>query len=237
MVRTKARSVVDQQKPARKAGSAGKRQPAARGAPGDTPPARRTGAIRGEGSGTKPQMWAAQIRSVAGQVLEWAGTAAEVAVVMTKPLIKDPASRKAVAAAGRFLRDARETAGFSTDELARAIRLDDQKILELAESGKIAIPFEIILRIASLLARNDPIPFVMALSRGYAPGVWKAIEQVGVGRLLLQTAREHEFINIYRSRDSLRALSDREFAQLLGFVASAVDTTIGLVDGLKKDGK
>jgi hypothetical protein len=85
-----------------------------------------------------------------------------------------------------------------------------------------------------LLARNDPIPFVVALSRGYAPGVWKAFEQLGMGNLVMHTAREHEFINIYRSRDSLRTLSDAEFAHLLGFVGSAVDTTAGLIDGLKK---
>jgi transcriptional regulator with XRE-family HTH domain len=175
-----------------------------------------------------------QIRSVAGQVWDWAGIAAEIATGIAKPLVKNPASQKAVAAAGKFLRDARETAGISIDDLAQAIKLEDHTVLELAESGKVAIPFEIILRIASLLARNDPIPFVVALSRGYAPGVWKAFEQLGMGNLVMHTAREHEFINIYRSRDSLRTLSDAEFAHLLGFVGSAVDTTAGLIDGLKK---
>ncbi len=178
-----------------------------------------------------------QIRSVAGQVWDWAGMAAELAAGMTKPLAKNPASRKAVVAAGRFLHDARETAGISIDELARAVKLDDRTVLELAESGKVAIPFEIILRIASLLARNDPIPFVLALSRGYAPGVWKAIEQLGMGNLLLNTAREHEFITIYRARDSLRILSDAEFARLTRFVESAVDTTAGLIDDLKTPAK
>jgi transcriptional regulator with XRE-family HTH domain len=175
-----------------------------------------------------------QIRSVAGQVWDWAGIAAEIATGIAKPLVKNPASQKTVAAAGKFLRDARETAGISIDDLAQAIKLEDHTVLELAESGKVAIPFEIILRIASLLARNDPIPFVVALSRGYAPGVWKAFEQLGMGNLVMHTAREHEFINIYRSRDSLRTLSDAEFAHLLGFVGSAVDTTAGLIDGLKK---
>lgn len=175
-----------------------------------------------------------QIRSVAGQVWDWAGIAAELATSLTKPLVKSPASKKAVAAAGKFLHDARETAGLSIDELAQALKLEDHSVLELAERGKVAIPFEIILRIASLLARNDPIPFVVELSRGYAPGVWKAFEQLGMANLILHTAREHEFINIYRSRDALRTLSDAQFAHLLGFVGSAVDTTAGLIDDLNK---
>ena len=184
--------------------------------------------------GARPKQWASQIKTVADQVLGWAGTAAEMAVGVTKPLINDPSSRKAVEAAGSFLRDARETAGFTADELAEAVKLEDINILQMAESGKIALPFEVILRIASLLSRNDPIPFAMKLTRGYAPGVWSAFEQLGIGRLVVHAGREHEFINIYRSRDSVRALSDGEFAQLIKFISTAVDTTVGLIDDLKQ---
>ena len=173
--------------------------------------------------------------AVADQVMGWAGTAAEMAVGAAKPLINDPASRKAIEAAGTFLRDARETAGLSADELAQAVKLDDLNILEMAESGKIALPFEVILRIASLLSRNDPLPFAMNLTRGFAPGVWAAFEQIGLGRLVVHAGREHEFINIYRSRDAVRELSDGEFAHLINFVSSAVDMTIGLVNEVRVD--
>ena len=185
------------------------------------------------GLGAKIMQRASQMKSVADQVMGWAGTAAEMAVGAAKPLINDPASRKAVEAAGSFLRDARETAGLSADELAKAVKLDDLNVLAMAESGKIALPFEVILRIASLLSRNDPLPFAMNLTRGFAPGVWAAFEQLGIGRLVVHAGREHEFINIYRSRDAVRNLTDGEFAQLIGFVSSAVDATVGLVDDIR----
>ena len=188
------------------------------------------------GLGAKLMQRASQMKSMADQVMGWAGTAAEMAVGAAKPLINDPASRKAVEAAGSFLRDARETAGLSADELAQAVKLDDLNILKMAESGKIALPFEVILRIASLLSRNDPLPFAMNLTRGFAPGVWSAFEQLGLGRLVVHAGREHEFINIYRSRDAVRSLSDAEFAHLIAFVSAAVDMTVGLVDEIKGDG-
>jgi transcriptional regulator with XRE-family HTH domain len=191
----------------------------------------------GVGLGAKLLKRATQMKTVADQVMGWAGTAAEMAVGVAKPLISDPASRKAIEAAGSFLKDARETAGLSKDELAEAIKLDDLNVLALAESGKIALPFEVILRIASLLSRNDPLPFAMNLSRGFAPGVWAAFEQLGIGRLVVHAGREHEFINIYRSRDSVRNLTDGEFAQLIRFVSSAVDVTVDLVQEIRGDEK
>lgn len=187
----------------------------------------------GAGLGAKLLKRASQMKTVADQVMGWAGTAAEMAVGVAKPLINDPASRKAIEAAGSFLKDARETAGLSADELASAVKLDDLNVLTLAESGKIALPFEVILRIASLLSRNDPLPFAMNLTRGFAPGVWAAFEQLGIGRLVVHAGREHEFINIYRSRDAVRNLSDGEFAQLIRFVSSAVDVTVDLVHDIR----
>jgi hypothetical protein len=51
----------------------------------------------------------------------------------------------------------------------------------------------------------------------------------------VHAGREHEFINIYRSRDAVRELSDAEFAHLIKFVSSAVDMTVGLVDEISGD--
>ena len=49
-----------------------------------------------------------------------------------------------------------------------------------------ALPFEIILRLASVLGRNDPISFVMRFTRSYNPDVWKTLESLGIGRLALR---------------------------------------------------
>ncbi len=100
----------------------------------------------------------------------------------------------------------------SVSEVGKAIDLKDPALLELVENGKIALPFEIILRLASVLGRNDPISFVMRFTRSYNPDVWKTLESLGIGRLALQAGREREFANLYRANDAARRLSDEEFA-------------------------
>lgn len=168
-----------------------------------------------------PNRMTGRLRSMADRMMNWAGTAAEVAVGATAPLIKEPTRRSALEKAGSVLRDARETAGLTADDVAAALDFKDTNLLELAESGRIALPFEVILRLASLLSRNDPIPFVMNLTRIYNPGLWKIIEQLGIGRVALHVAREHEFINIYRSRDAARHMSDEEFQLVVKFTDAA----------------
>jgi hypothetical protein len=109
----------------------------------------------------------------------------------------------------------------SLDELGKAIDLNDPALLELVESGKIALPFEIILRLASVLGRNDPISFVMRFTRSYNPDAWRTLESLGIGRLAVQAGREREFANIYRASDAARRLSDEEFGEVLKFVQAA----------------
>ena len=169
-----------------------------------------------------------QVKSMAERVMDWAGTAAEVAVGATAPLIKEPARRAAMEKAGSVLRDARETAGLSATDVAAALNFSDSNVLDLAENGRIALSFEVILRLAALLARNDPIPFVMNLTRVYNPGLWKIIEQLGIGRLALHVGREREFINIYRAADSARHMSDAEFKRVLGFTDAAFKMAVEL---------
>ncbi len=84
-----------------------------------------------------------------------------------------------------------------------------------------ALPFEIILRLASVLGRNDPISFVMRFTRSYNPDVWKTLESLGIGRLAVQAGREREFANLYRASDAARRLSDEEFAEVLKFTQAA----------------
>lgn len=180
-------------------------------------------------AGLAPTRLTHQVRAMTERMMNWAGTAAEVAVGATAPLIKEPTRRAALEKAGEVLKDARETAGLTVHDVAAALDFSDTNLLDLAENGRIALPFEVILRLAALLARNDPVPFVMNLTRVYNPGLWKIIEQLGIGKLALHVGREREFINIYRSRDDARHLSDAEFKRVVHFTGDAFGAAVDLV--------
>jgi transcriptional regulator with XRE-family HTH domain len=173
---------------------------------------------------------------VADQLIGLVGSAASLSFGVGNALVKRPSHRRALQKAGAFLRDARETAGLTVNEVSSAIDLKDPQLLDLAESGKAALPFEVLLRLAALLARNDPVPFLMQLVRNYSPSVWKTLEQLGVASLVLHAGREHEFINVYRSRDAARRLSDEEFARVLAFTDAAFSMALDLVSDAKKMG-
>ncbi len=164
---------------------------------------------------------AQQVRSWTDTVLGVAGAAADVTLGAAKMMLPKPGQRAALEKAGAVLRRMRETAGMSVGEVGNAIDLKDPTLLELVENGKVALPFEIILRLASVLGRNDPISFVMRFTRSYNPDVWKTLESLGIGRLALQAGREREFANLYRASDAARRLSDEDFAEVLKFTQAA----------------
>ncbi len=164
---------------------------------------------------------AQQVRSWTDSVLGIAGAAADVSIGAAKAILVKPEQRAALAKAGTVLRGMREAAGLSLKEVGDAIDLKEPTLLELVENGKVALPFEIILRLASVLGRNDPISFVMRFTRSYNPEVWRTLENLGIGRFAVQAGREREFANIYRGSDSARALSDEDFNAVLGFVRAA----------------
>jgi transcriptional regulator with XRE-family HTH domain len=126
--------------------------------------------------------------------------------------------------AGDYMRELRELAGMTVDELADAIELRDQSLLEAVEAGTASLSFELILRLAAILARHDPIPFVSRMVRSYNPVLWQLLEDWGIGRLPAQLEREHQFVNILRSRDEARELSDKDFERVLEFTRSAFET-------------
>jgi len=128
--------------------------------------------------------------------------------------------------AGAYLREMREVAGLTRDELAEAIDLRDRSLLQGVESGTATLSFELVLRLAAVLARHDPVPFVSRLVRSSNPVLWQLLEDWGVGRLPLQLEREREFVNILRSQDGARALSDEDFERVLAFTRSAFDTAL-----------
>ena len=173
---------------------------------------------------------AKQVRSWSDSVLGIAGAAADVSIGAAKALLVRPEQRATLARAGSVLRSMRETAGLSLKEVGEAINLKDPTLLELVEGGKVALPFEVILRLASVLGRNDPISFVMRFTRSYNPDTWQTLERLGIGRLAVQAGREREFANIYRASDAARRLDDEEFTAVLAFVKAAFDLALTFHD-------
>ena len=164
---------------------------------------------------------AQQVRSWTDSVLGVAGAAADVTLGAAKLMLPKPGQRAALERSGAVLRRLREAAGLSLDEVGKAISLKDPTLLALVENGKVALPFEIILRLASVLGRNDPISFVMRFTRSYNPDAWRTLESLGIGRLAVQAGREREFANLYRASDAARHLTDEEFAEVLNFMQAA----------------
>ena len=173
---------------------------------------------------------AKQVRSWSDSALGIAGAAADVSIGAAKALLVRPEQRATLARAGSVLRSMREAAGLSLKEVGEAINLKDPTLLELVEGGKVALPFEVILRLASVLGRNDPISFVMRFTRSYNPDTWQTLERLGIGRLAVQAGREREFANVYRASDAARRLDDEEFTAVLAFVRAAFDLALTFHD-------
>lgn len=169
---------------------------------------------------------ARELRRWADTVLGIAASATDLSLNFVKAGARGPRQQAAVAQAGSMLRQAREAAGITTQELGRAIDLTDPQLLEQAEVGKVALPFEVILRLAGVLGRHDPVTFVMKLARSYYPQLWRALEDLGIGRLAVQAGRERELANLYRANDAARRLSDEDFGAVLGFVKAGFDMAV-----------
>jgi len=177
---------------------------------------------------------ARDLRSWTDFVLGIANNAADLSFRVASARLTKPEHKAAVEKAGGLFRDLRESAGLTLSDLGRAINLKDVSLLEHVEGGKVGLPFEIILRLAGVLGRNDPIPVVMKLTRTYNPKLWATLESLGIGRLAVQAGREREFANIYRSSDAARALSDEEFAAALKFVRASFEAALVFRDETAK---
>jgi len=180
---------------------------------------------------------AQQLRSWADSVLGIAAAAADITKGAAKMLLPKPGQRETLERTGAVLRRMREAAGLSVSEVGAAINLSDPALLELVENGKIVLPFEIILRLAAVLGRNDPISFVMRFTRSYNPEVWQTLEKLGIGRLALQVGREREFANLYRANDAARGLSDEHFSEVLKFTRAAFEMALAFRIGKENTGK
>ncbi|MBO9468708.1 XRE family transcriptional regulator [Endozoicomonas sp. G2_2] len=128
--------------------------------------------------------------------------------------------------AGEAIQDARQTAGLSRDDLARALDLEDKTVLQAMEQGSATVSFDMILRLTSLLARNDPIPFLIQLVRGFNPRLWALAEDWGVGRLPTMVERDRKWINIYRGNEAARQLPEADFDEVIAFCESALTMAV-----------
>ena len=164
---------------------------------------------------------AKQLQAWTGSILGGMGTATDVAITLAQSRAQKPGPKAAVDKAAALLRDLRQTAGLTIDDLGRALELEDPSFMGLVESGKVGLPFDLILRLAAVLGRNDPVGFILQMTRSYNPKTWQTLEALGVGKLLVQAGREREFANIYRSNDAARGLSDKDFATALKFSDAA----------------
>jgi len=173
---------------------------------------------------------------VAGQTLDVARTTATLTAMFGESWLKsavmktfEPERLEAMADAGHFLRDARETAGLSLRELTDALGVKDDNLLEDIESGERVMPLELVFRSASLIARHDPIPFLIKFMRTYNPALGETLEQWGILALPMQYERERRWINLYRQHDSLRGLNDEEYDRLINYVDSATNLVLDVM--------
>ncbi len=146
-----------------------------------------------------------------------------------KAFMRSQEQLKLMISAGKSLRDLREVAGLTVSELSDAIHLKDKTLIEAVENGTAALSFELILRLAALLARNDPLPFILKYTRTYNPEIWSILNDWGLGRIPLHFERERKFMNIYRSNDAARRLSDEGFEKVWEFTRKAFELSLHFI--------
>lgn len=177
-----------------------------------------------------------QMASLATSALRLAAKATDASWQAGKALLltTSPEHAKTMQDTGAFLRDLRELAGLTRSELSAAVDLSDQSLLEAVENGTATLSFELILRLAAVLARHDPVPFIIRFTRTYNPEIWGLLEKWGIGRIPVHLERERQFINIYRSHDTARKLSDEGFAHVLHFTRAAFEMALHFVSQQQK---
>lgn len=170
-----------------------------------------------------------RISDVTSSAFKFARKTTDTSYKVGKAIIQSQDQLKLMVAAGQSLKDLREVAGLTITELNDALQLKDKSLLEAVENGTATLSFELILRLSALLARNDPIPFILKYSRTYSPETWRLLNDWGAGRLPLQYQREREFINIFRSKDEARQLSDEGYNKVLEFTREAFNMSLHFV--------
>jgi len=167
--------------------------------------------------------------AMADSAIRFVTKTTDVPLRVGKALLLRPEQADMMKEAGQTLKDLREVAGLTRAELSEALDLKDQSLIEAVENGTAILSFELILRLASVLARHDPVPVILRFTRSYNPELWKILEDWGLGRLSLHFEREREFVNIYRRHDAARQLSHEGFQEVLKFTRSAFEMALHFV--------
>src|SRR5690554_6983827 len=171
-----------------------------------------------------------RIAGFTGSALRLGARATDTSLRVGRALINSQDQLRAMLTAGQSLKDIREVAGLTLSEMSEALNLKDKSLLEAIENGTSTLSFELILRLAALIARNDPIPFIMRTTRNYNPEVWQILNDWGIGRIPLQFEREREFINIFRRHDDARNLSDEGFRKVLEFTRHSFEMSMHFIE-------
>ena len=170
-----------------------------------------------------------RLSGLTSSAFKFAKKTTKTSLKVGKVLIQSQDQLKLMLAAGQSLKDLREVAGLTISEMNDTLILKDKTLLEAVENGTATLSFELILRISALLARNDPIPFIIKYTRTYNPEIWKILNDWGLGRIPLQYERERQFINIFRSHDEARKLSDDGYKKVLKFTQKAFDMSLHFI--------
>ncbi|PXX88743.1 transcriptional regulator [Marinobacter vulgaris] len=177
-----------------------------------------------------PESLIDRIAGFTGSALRFAAKSTDTSRKVGRALMNSQDQLRMMLAAGNSLKDIREVAGLTRAEMSEALNLKDKSVLEAIENGTTTLSFELILRLAALIARNDPIPFILRTTRNYNPEVWRILNDWGVGRLPLQFERERQFINIFRSHDDARTLSDEGFQKVLEFTRQSFEMSLHFIE-------
>ena len=167
-----------------------------------------------------------RIGGLAGSAVKIAAGAKGVSFAIGKAILNSAEHLRSMQETGRYLKDVREVAGLTRKELSEAIDLADESLLLAVENGTATLSFELILRLASLLARHDPVPFALKFVRTYNPELWGILQNWGLDRIPLHYERERKFINIYRSHDAARELSEEGFEKILAYTNAAFEMAL-----------
>lgn len=171
-----------------------------------------------------------RLAGITGSAMRFASRSTDASLKVGRALMKSQDQLRVMLAAGRSLSDIRQVLGLTLSEMSDALNLQDKSILEAVENGTSTLSFELILRLAALVARNDPIPFVLRTARNYNPEVWQVLNNWGVGKLPMQFEREREFINIFRRHDDARNLSDEGFRKVLDFTRRSFEMSLHFIE-------
>jgi len=159
-------------------------------------------------------------------------------LLLDSPILNSlsPDRLEAMKQAGLMLHDLRETAGLTLEELSQSLNLADTSLLAAVENGTATLSFDLVLRLAALLARYDPLPFIIRFARTYNPQIEKLLEGWGAAGLTRQIERERRFVNILRKKDDARNLDERQFEKVLAFTETAFNLAMDFFEQQEESG-